>query len=146
MQKIFLVLAVVGFCTVYAEAQTADADDNQSWNDLQITVPTNEQFDFTLAGTLRFGKNITRLNDRRIAVGFVYKPSKAKSWSFQPFYWNIAPRNASGRFLTEHRLNFRAIYFVFSIFSFSESSRFCASTASADFGNFLIISRQLAPS
>ncbi len=110
MKRIFLVLAVASFYTIFAAAQTADADDNQSWNDLQITVPVNEQFDFTLAGTLRFGKNITRLNDRRIAVGFVYKASKAKSWSFQPFYWNIVARNASGKFLTEHRLNFRAIY------------------------------------
>ncbi len=56
MKRIFLLFALLGFCTVYTGAQTADADDNQSWNDLQITVPINEQFDFTLAGTLRFGK------------------------------------------------------------------------------------------
>jgi len=74
MKRIFLTLAIVGFCMIFADAQTADADDNQSWNDLQITVPVNEQFDFTLVGTFRFGKNVTRLNDRRIAVGFVYKP------------------------------------------------------------------------
>jgi hypothetical protein len=110
MKRIFFVLAITGFCMIFAQAQIADADDNQSWNDLQVTVPVNKQFDFTLAGTLRFGKNITQLNDRRVAIGFVYKPSKAKSWSFQPFYWNIVARNASGRFLMEHRLNFRAIY------------------------------------
>ncbi len=125
MKRIFLTSALFVFCTAFADAQTADADDNQSWNDLQITVPINEQFDFTLTGTLRFGKNITCLNDRRIAVGFVYKPSKAKSWSFQPFYWNIAARNASGRFLTEHRLNFRAVYrFPFKRFGLSHRSWF----------------------
>lgn len=108
MKKIFLILALTGFCLVFADAQTADPDDNQSWNDVQLTVPVNERFDFTLSGIFRFGKNITQLNERRVAVGFVYKPNK--SWSFQPFYWNIAARNASGRFLLEHRLNFRATY------------------------------------
>lgn len=121
MKRIFLVLAVMGFCTVFVEAQTADADDNQSWNDLQITVPVNKQFDFTLTGTLRFGKNITRLNDRRVAVGLVYKPNK--NWSFQPFYSNIVARNASGRFLLEHRLNFRVTYrFPFKRFVLSHRS------------------------
>lgn len=88
--------------------QTVDDEDIQSWNDLQMIVPVTKEFDFYAAITGRFGKNVTRLNDRRIAVGFVYKPNK--SWSFQPFYWNIVARNASGRFLTEHRLNFRATY------------------------------------
>ena len=121
MRKIFVVLAIVGCSAFFAAAQTADADDNQSWNDVQITVPITEQFDFTLSGTIRFGKNITRLNDRRIAVGFVYKP--VKSWSFQPFYWNISARNAGDVFRTEHRLNFRATYrFPFKKFGLSHRS------------------------
>jgi len=120
MKRIFLVLTIMGFCIISVEAQTADADDNQSWNDLQITVPVNKQFDFTLTGTLRFGKNITRLNDRRVAVGLVYKPNK--NWSFQPFYSNIVARNASGRFLLEHRLNFRVTY-RFPIKNFGLSHR-----------------------
>jgi len=108
MKRFFLILALIGFCIIFADAQTADADDNQSWNDVQITVPASEQFDFTLSGTFRFGKNITRLNERRIAVGFAYKPTK--SWSLQPFYIYIQARNSRGIFQTEHRLNFRAIY------------------------------------
>ena len=121
MRKIFFVLAVIGFGVLFSRAQTIDTDDNQSWNDVQITVPMTKEFDFTLTGTFRFGKNITRLNDRRIAVGFVYKPNK--SWSFQPFYWNIVARNASGKFLTEHRLNFRANYrFPFKKFGLSHRS------------------------
>jgi len=121
MKKVFLASAFIGCCLICAAAQTVDADDNQSWNDVQITVPMNEQFDFTLWGTFRFGKNVTRLNDRRIAVGFVYKPNK--SWSFQPFYWNIRMRNASGRFGYEHRLNLRAVYrFPFKRFGLSHRS------------------------
>jgi len=121
MRKIFFILAAIIFGVLPGDAQTIDADDNQSWNDVQITIPVNEQFDFTLSGTFRFGKNVTRLNDRRIAAGFVYKPNK--SWSFQPFYSNIVARNASGRFLMEHRLNFRAVYrFPFKQFGLSHRS------------------------
>lgn len=110
MKRLFLTLGFIGFSLIFVHAQKSDdaGDDNQSWNDVQLTVPVNEQFDFTLSGTFRFGKNVTRLNDRRIAVGVVYKPNK--SWSLQPFYWHIVARNASGIFLTEHRLNFRATY------------------------------------
>ena len=123
MRKIILATVFVFCCLIFAVAQTADTDDNQSWNDVQLTVPINEKFDFTLTGTFRFGKNVTRLNDRRIAVGFVYKPNK--SWSFQPFYWNIVARNASGRFLMEHRLNFRVGYrFPFKRFGLSHRSWF----------------------
>ncbi len=123
MKRIFLIFSIIGFCAIFADAQTADTNDNQSWNDVQLTVPVTEQFDFTLTGTFRFGKNITRLNDRRIAVGFVYKPNK--SWSFQPFYSNIVARNAGGRFLMEHRLNFRATYrFPFKRFGLSHRSWF----------------------
>ena len=124
MKKIFFALSLIVFCTIYVDAQTiADEEDNQSWNDIQVTVPMTNEFDFTLAGTFRFGKNITRLNERRIAVGFVYKPNK--SWSFQPFYWHILARNASGRFRTEHRLNFRVNYrFPFKKFGLSHRSWF----------------------
>jgi hypothetical protein len=81
----------------------------------------NEQFDFTFVGTFRFGNNITQLNDRRIAASIVYKPNK--SWSFQPFYWNIVARNSRGRFQMEHRLNLRATYrFPFKKFGLSHRS------------------------
>jgi hypothetical protein len=71
------VLALIVFGVLFANAQTADTEDNQSWNDVQITVPMTEKFDFFLQGTWRFGKDISRLNDRRVAVGYVYKPTKS---------------------------------------------------------------------
>jgi len=119
---LFFVLS--SFSVLFADAQTvADEDDNQSWNDVQLTVPMTKEFDFYLAGTFRFGKNVTRLNDRRIAVGFIYKPNK--SLSFQSFYSNIEARNANGRFRTEHRLNLRVGYrFPFKKFGLSHRSLF----------------------
>ncbi len=124
MIKILLFFALIGFSVLFADAQTvADEDDNQSWNDVQLTVPMTKEFDFYLAGTFRFGKDVTRLNDRRIAVGFVYKLNKFVS--FQPFYLNIKARNANGRFRTEHRLNLRVVYrFPFKKFGLSHRSWF----------------------
>lgn len=109
IKKTASALIICVFFIYSAAAQTAvDDDDNQSWNDIQLTVPMTEKFDFFTQFTARFGNNISRLNDGRIAVGFVWKPTKSVSVS--PFYWNIRARNASGRFRQEHRLNLRAVY------------------------------------
>lgn len=124
MRKIFFVIAFLGFGVLFANAQTiSDDEDIQSWNDVQLTVPISKQFDFYTALTMRFGKNITRLNDGRYAVGFVYKPNK--SWSFQPFYWFINARNSRSQFKMENRLNLRVGYrFPFKTFGLSHRSAF----------------------
>lgn len=123
MKKIFFVFALIGFLTIFANAQLLDKADNQSWNDLQLTVPMTKHFDFTLTTTFRFGKNITRSHDVRFALGFVYKLNKALS--FQPFYWYIQQRNSTGKFKTEHRLNLRVTYrFPFKSFGLSHRSTF----------------------
>ena len=89
----------------HVRAQLQDEEDNQSWNDLQLTLPVNDYFEFNTAVTMRLGKNITRVNDSRWAFGFTVKPNKA--FSIQPFYWHIRARNAISQFKTEHRLNLR---------------------------------------
>jgi hypothetical protein len=124
MKKIFFVWTLIAFSVLLADAQTvADEADNQFWSDVQLTVPMTKEFDFYMAGTFRFGKIVTRSNDSRLAIGFVYKPNKALS--FQPFYWHIEARNASGRFRTEHRLNLRVGYrFPFKKFGLSHRSTF----------------------
>jgi hypothetical protein len=83
MKKLFLALAVFAFATSALRKQrrsgrfsiverysTHRADD--------------EKGDFYTAFTARFGKNVSRVNDSRFAVGFIYKANK--SLSFQPFY------------------------------------------------------------
>ena len=57
---------------------------------------------------MRFGKNITRLNDGRYAFGIVWKPTKALSIS--PYYWFVNARNAVGQFAVENRLAVAATY------------------------------------
>ena len=123
MKKIFLMLVFVGFGVFFANAQIVPDEDVQSWNDLQFTIPVTKELDVYSAVTARFGKNITRLNDRRFAVGIIYKLNK--SWSLQPFYWNIKARNARGDFGIEHRLNLRVGYrFPFKKFGLLHRSAF----------------------
>ena len=108
--KAFLpALAIIGLCAALANAQViTDDEDIQSWNDVQLTVPINKFFDFYTALTVRFGKNVSRLNDGRIAVGVVWKPTK--QLSIMPFFWSIKARNSRSRFRPENRLSLRATY------------------------------------
>jgi hypothetical protein len=104
MKTHLLVLALIAFCALAAGAQTTvDRDDNQSWNDIQLTIPINKFFDYVFQGTFRFGKNLTRLNDERAQVGVVFKPNKYLSFSTS--YTGIYVRNSSGKFRFESRLS-----------------------------------------
>lgn len=80
--------------------------DFQSWNDFQITVPIAEKLDLYAAATARLGKNVSRLNDGRAAVGIGWRANK--NLTIMPFYWFIRARNANSQFRNEHRLNLRA--------------------------------------
>ena len=110
--KFFLtIFAIIFFVFSNAIAQTptlVPQDDIQLWNDVQLTVPLAKKVDFWTSATIRFGKNVSRFNEGRYAIGFIYHPTK--TWSFQPFYWSIKARDSRGRFREEHRLNLRIAY------------------------------------
>jgi len=114
----FLVtLATYGFSQTPAlQAQ----DDFQSWNDVHLTVAMSKHVDFYTRLTLRFGKNVSRLNDERFAIGFILKPTR--SLSITPFYWYVNMRNAISQFRVENRLNL-AVNYVFPIKRFGLSHR-----------------------
>lgn len=123
--KIFILsLILLAFTFLTVPGQTVqDDEDIQSWNDLQLTVPMSKHVDFSTQLTMRFGKNISRLNEGRFAIGFIWKPDK--NWSFQPFYWHIRARNTAGQFRIEHRLNLRVGYkFPIKKFGLSHRSTF----------------------
>jgi hypothetical protein len=107
--RVIILSLLTGALTVFATAQTPqDDEDVQSWNDVQFTAPITNYLEFYSSVTMRFGKNITRLNDGRFAFGFNWKPNK--SWTITPFYWYIVARNTAGQFRTENRLNLRIGY------------------------------------
>jgi hypothetical protein len=120
---IFATFTIILSAVFTANAQTPPLvaqDDFQYWNDVQLTVPISKKVDFVTQLTMRFGKNISRLNDGRFQFGFAYKPNK--TWTIQPFYWFINARDSRGRFRHEDRFNLR-IGYKFPIKSFGLSHR-----------------------
>jgi hypothetical protein len=102
-----LVLIGVLVCAAYATAQSrVPESDNQSWNDLQITVPMTKKVDFTTQITLRLGDNVTQTVDQRWGIGFVFKLNKYLS--FTPFYFHREARPPNGRHESEDRLTLGA--------------------------------------
>jgi hypothetical protein len=120
---IFTVFAVVFLTLFQVKAQTPPLvaqDDFQSWNDVQLSVPLSKKVDFVTQFTMRFGKNVSRLNDGRFQFGLSFKPNK--TWTIQPFYWFIKARDSRGRFRHEDRFNLK-IGYKFPLKSFGLSHR-----------------------
>lgn len=124
MLRVATILAILTACGLAIRGQALQPqDDLQSWNDLQITAPLTKPLDLWFQITGRFGGKVTRLNDGRLAVGFIWKVNK--SLSIQPFYWLIYMRNSRYVFQVEHRLNLRVTYkFPFKKFGLSHRSTF----------------------
>ena len=83
-------------------------EDVQSWNEIQLVVPMSATFDFLTKLNLRFVDNLSRLNDERFILGFVWKPSKAVAIS--PFYTYVDEGSPPRRFRLENRLSLAAAY------------------------------------
>ena len=94
--------------SIAAQTTQIDDEDVQSWNDIQFTIPLNKKVDLSLQTTVRFGKNLSRFNEGRVGGGFVFKLSKAVS--FSPTYTYIEARNTAGLFRPEHRYSFRGTF------------------------------------
>lgn len=100
-----------------------DHGDDQSWNDLQITIPVAKKVDLLVLGTVRFGRNFTNFIEGRAGGGVSIKLSK--SISISPIYQHIETRAANGTFHTEHRYSMRGSYkFRFKRFGLSHKSTY----------------------
>lgn len=108
---VMLALAIVFTCgvslSVLAQASApALKEDTQQWNDLQVSVPLNKEIDFTMTSTVRFGRNVTHLVERRVGIGFGFRVGKYLTLA--PSYANIVMRPAANRKIDENRLSFAA--------------------------------------
>lgn len=81
-------------------------EDTQVWNDVQAAVALSKEVDFNLYGTVRFGRDVTHLVDRRAGVGFTFKVGQYLTLA--PWYLSIVTRPAEGRKGNENRLNLAA--------------------------------------
>ena len=99
--------------TAYSQT-TPPEDDVQFWNDTQVIFPLikskdskGKEFDrltFSLLGTLRVGRNVSRPVDERVGVGFDYTVNKYITLS--PSYIYRAGQPYRGRKEYEHRVRF----------------------------------------
>lgn len=96
-----------GLVSVSALAQTNDQpqDEDQSWNELQITVPLSKKTDLVLMGVFRAGANFAgflRPVDERAGGGIAFKPNKYLI--VMPTYLYVAQQPSPTRKNFEHRL------------------------------------------
>ncbi|HXG82598.1 MAG TPA: DUF2490 domain-containing protein [Pyrinomonadaceae bacterium] len=114
MKTLFLHLFISFLCCIPILPQAAASDDYQFWSETQLIFPlvkrkdasgkTTEKLSLFVNGNLRFGRNISRLADKRIGFGFDYKLNKYVS--FTPGYLYIAQLSAANRKQYESRLRF----------------------------------------
>ena len=99
--RLFFVLLVV---VMPVSAQSLlDQTDNQQWNEVQLFIPVTKQIDFTLGGTLRFGRDFSHPVDERAGAGFSFKAGKYVTIS--PNYQHIGMQPFAGRRVWENRLS-----------------------------------------
>jgi hypothetical protein len=110
--KSFKLLILTGatlilFGAALTPAQTpVPKSDTQSWNDVQLTVPLNKQFDLLVQGTVRIGGNLSTPVDERWGFGFNYKVGKYLT--LNELYFHREARPPHGRQEQEDRLSFGA--------------------------------------
>lgn len=106
--KHLLLFVLLTTLSVSIVAQTADDEDTQSWNDIQVAIGLSKRVDLLLQTTFRFAENVTRFSEGRVGGGISVKVSDA--FSVSPTYTYLETRAASGRFRTEHRYSLRGTY------------------------------------
>jgi hypothetical protein len=118
-----LLISIIAALSLAGVAQSLDDSDNESWNDLQITIPAGKRVDVLLLGTVRLGDDLADLVEGRVGGGLSVKLNKALSVS--PTYQHIETRNGSGVFKTEHRYSLRGTYkFPFKRFGLIHKSTY----------------------
>lgn len=106
-----------------AQGIQSTRDDNQQWNDIQISVPVTKQIDFTIYSTYRIGRDITHLVDRRIGAGFSFKVGSYLT--FTPSYLNIVTRPFERVKVNENRLTLAAtVRIPWGKFTFTDRNQF----------------------
>ena len=98
-------MAILALCAFPVFAQVPETD-NQSWNDIQVTVPLNKKTEFVLLGTVRIGDNFTSFVDERVGVRLNYAIQKYVT--LQTLYFHRDAKPPNGRHEREERLTFGA--------------------------------------
>jgi hypothetical protein len=97
-----LLASVLILCAANAKPQTrVPKSDNQSWNDVQITVPMSKKVEMVVLGTLRLGDNFSQPVDERWGLRFNIAVNKYVTLQTSYFHRDAEPPN--GRHEREER-------------------------------------------
>lgn len=131
---LFMLVALLitgGLSRISAQARPpVPEEDTQMWNDVQVAVALSKEVDFNLYTTLRFGRDVTHLIDRRAGAGFTFKVGKylrqaPDFLSLSSWFLSISTRPAEGRKGNENRLHFNAtLRYPFKKFALSDRNQF----------------------
>src|SRR4051812_41650484 len=84
------------FCVTNLHAQSVPPEtDNQSWNDLQVTIPLSKKAEFVITETLRLGDNLTQFVDER--EGFRVNYQIQKYVTLQTLFFHRDAKSPHGR-------------------------------------------------
>ena len=90
-----------------ARAQTPPPhDDDQEWNEIQITKPLTKTHDLLLTGQLRLGREFTHAVEEQLAAAVAFKPNA--HLTLTPGYAYVSQQPYAGRVVNQHRLVFTA--------------------------------------
>jgi hypothetical protein len=99
--------SAVFVCVTNSHAQALPPEtDNQSWNDLQVTIPLSKKAEFVIIGTLRLGDNLTQFVDER--EGFRFNYAIQKYVTLQTLYFHRDAKAPRGRHEREERFTLGA--------------------------------------
>ncbi|HYW70150.1 MAG TPA: DUF2490 domain-containing protein [Pyrinomonadaceae bacterium] len=100
----------IGVLVVYAPHVPAQSrvpeTDNQSWNDVQLTIPLSKRTEVVFQGTLRLGDNMTDPVDERWGIRFNH--TLEKHVTLQMLYFHREAKPPRGVSEYEDRLTFGA--------------------------------------
>ena len=91
---------------IEAQATQVPKSDNQSWNDVQFTIPLNKKTEVVFTGTIRLGDNFTDPVDERWGIRFNY--SLTKYVTLQTLYFHREAKPPKGKAEREDRGTFGA--------------------------------------
>lgn len=101
----FLLLAFwLGCCLSSAAAQSPPRDDDQEWNEVQITKPLSRRRDLLLSGQLRFGRELTHPVEEQLTAALAFKINPYLTLT--PTYSYVSQQPYAGRLVNQHRMVF----------------------------------------
>lgn len=106
-----LLIILLGSIAIPAQTPTPtpiDETDVASWNDITITRSVSKRVDVVFPFAVRFGKDISRVQEARGGIGLALKPHNRIT--ITPTYQFIRARNSAGNFTRENRLSVGASF------------------------------------